>query len=553
MSTSGTTVRSLASLVALTAILASGCSEATDRPQAAPQAGEVQQGGTVVVGGAGEPANGFNPKNPKSSTGAVVKLMANVWPGVWKTTPDFRQQLDSDLLVSAELTSTEPQTAVYRINPRAAWSDGVPVTADDFVYNWEASRPGATDVDGSPLQATPVTGDPIASVTGSDEGRTVTVVYKAPFGAWQGAPFNFLVPAHVAKRVGWNSGFDTFDPTVVVSAGPFRIAGYTPGQDVTLVRNERYWGTPANLDRVVLRSIFGAELAAAYKNGEIDVVDAFEPNEDLVGQMRGVPGVTETIVPGSSHVYVGFNVRNDLLAIPEVRQAFALALDRPGIAQRALGRDIPVSVVNSFLLVNGQPEYRDHSAGRYDRQDFRGAKQLLERAGFTLGSDGVYAREGKRLSFRTRTPSGGVGHVAVQELVRAQVSQVGIELRLDNAPFQVINPQLLRGDFEVEVFNYGKNPRGTVNQFRSGNRWAYPNPRPHDLIQQSNTELDDAKRLQHLYEAERILWADLPTVPLFQMPVYLAVRDSFVNIEQNVGGGTGGIFWNARHWGRKAS
>lgn len=550
MSNSGSKVRRLPAAAALAAVLATGCAGTTSRPQGAPAGGAVQPGGTLVVGGSGEPANGFNPKNPKSSTGAVVKLMANVWPGVWETTPDFRRELNSDLMVSAEMTSTDPQTVVYRIRPQAVWSDGVPVTADDFIYNWETSRPGATDIDGSALQATPIANDPIASVTGSDDGRTVTVVYKSRFGPWKERPFSYLVPAHVAKRVGWNTGFDRFDPSVIVSAGPFRIGSYNPGQDVTLVRNERYWGQPASLDSIVLRSIFGSEQAAAFKNGEIDIIDAFEPGEDLLGQMRGLPGVTEGIKPGLSQLYVGFNLRNELLAVPDVRKAFALALDRSAIAERALGRGAPVSVVDSHLLMNSQPEYRDNSGGRYDRPDVPGAKRILESAGFTLGTDGVYAREGKRLSFRTRAPT-GAAHVAAEELARAQVLQAGIELRIDNAPFTIISPQLLRGDFDIEVYNYGKSLLGTVNQFRPGNRWAYPNSRPDQLIQQTMVELDDAKRVQLLYEADRMLWEDLPIVPLFQMPVYLAVRDTFTNVGQNVGN-PAGIFWNAGRWGRKA-
>ena len=555
MSNSGSKVRRLPAVVALAAVLATACAGTESRPEVAPggsavRPGAVQPGGTLVVGGTGEPANGFNPKNPKSSTGAVVKLMANVWPGVWKTTPDFRHELDSELMVSAEMTSTDPQTVVYKIRPEAVWSDGVAVSADDFIYNWEASRPGATDIDGSALQAIAIPTDPIASVTGSDGGRTVTVVYKTRFGPWKERPFSYLVPAHVARRVGWNTGFDRFDPSVIVSAGPFRIASYKPGQDLTLVRNERYWGRPANLDSIVFRSIFGTEQAAAFKNGEIDVIDAFEPNEDLLGQMRGLPGTTEGLKPGRNQLYVGFNFRNELLALPEVRRALALALDRSAIAERALGRDVPVAVVNSFLLMNSQPEYRDNSGGRYDRPDVSGAKRLLEGAGFTMGGDGVYAREGKRLSFRTRAPT-GAAHVAAQELVRAQVLTAGIELRIDNAPFPVIDPQLLRGDFDIEVINYGKNLQGTVNQFRPGNRWAYPNPRPDQLIQQTTTELDDAKRVQLLYEADRMLWEDLPIVPLFQVPVYLAVRDAFTNVVQNVAS-PAGIFWNARDWGRKA-
>src|SRR5206468_7206836 len=140
------------------------------------------------------------------------------------------------------------------------------------------------------------------------------------------------------------------------------------------------------------------------------------------------------------------------------------------------------------------PEYRDTSGGRYDHPDVAAAKRLLEGAGFILGSDGVYAKDGKRLSLRGRTFT-EAPHDAELELVQAQVKQAGIDVRIDDAPFNVLFPQLQKGDFDVEVLNYGKNQLGAVNQFRAGNHWAYANPEPNQLIATSNTELDTTKRL----------------------------------------------------------
>jgi ABC-type transport system substrate-binding protein len=63
--------------------------------------------------------------------------------------------------------------------------------------------------------------------------------------------------------------------------------------------------------------------------------------------------------------------------------------------------------------------------------------------------------------------------------------------------------------------------------------------------------LDDTRRFHLLHEADRLLWDDLPIVPLFQVPVYLAVRNTSVNVGQNVGN-PASVFWNASQWGRRA-
>lgn len=175
---------------------------------------------------------------------------------------------------------------------------------------------------------------------------------------------------------------------------------------------------------------------------------------------------------------------------------------------------------------------------------------MLEGAGFTLGPDGIYARSGKRLSFRIRTESATSREVS-QQVIQAQVRQAGIELRIDNAPFNVLVSQLANGDFDIEIISYGKGLLGGAGQFRPGNRWAYPNPRPYDLVQRASTELDEARRLPLLYGADAILWDDLRIIPLFQNPQLLAVRDGIVGVEPNTAAPVG-AFWNMAHWARSA-
>lgn len=526
-------------------VAAPACSSSTSRP-AAPAA--TQKGGTVTAVGFEEPIS-FNVRIPDKQSSNLA-VMKSVWRGVWTVTPDFDFALNTDLITSADMTSADPQTIVYTINPKAVWSDGVPVDADDFIYNWQIARPGATDIDGSPSQSVVLPGgpDPIASVTGSDGGKTVTVVYKQPNVQWK-VLFNYLVPAHIARRVGFNTGFDRFDPNVEVSDGPFKIGSYNPGKDLTLVRNDRYWATPANLESIVLRFTTTDAGATALKNGEGDVM-ATDVSPDLFGQLSQMPGITTQVVPSLSQEYVGFNLRNEFLALGTVRQAFALAVDRQVVVDRALPKGQSAKPVDSFLRSDGQPGYHDLSGARYEHQDVAAAKRLLEGAGFVLGADGVYAKDGRRLSLRARTFSMYPYDSALQ-LIQGQVKQAGIELRIDNAPLNVLAPQLSKGDFDVEVSSYGKNQFGTTNQFRPGNRWGYTNQTPNDLIAQSNLELDAAKRQAMLDQADADFWADLPILPLYQQPTLVAARNSVSGIQPNPASPPV-LFWNPEHWAHVA-
>ena len=115
-------------------------------------------------------------------------------PAPTSINPKLVPQVNTDLLESVEATSTSPLTIQYVINPKAVWSDGVPVTADDFIYAWQSQRGDGIDVDGQPDQVASTLGyRDVASVTGSNGGRTVTVVFATPFADWR-VLFDHMVP-----------------------------------------------------------------------------------------------------------------------------------------------------------------------------------------------------------------------------------------------------------------------------------------------------------------------------------------------------------------------
>ncbi len=205
-------------------------------------------GGSAVVHLAG-PWSGFNPNTPSGARSSSPTLLASVLPSAYVITPKLVPEVNTDLLTSVEATSTSPLTIQYVINPKAVWSDGVPVTADDFIYAWESQRGTGVDVDGQPDRVASTLGyRDVSSVTGSHDGRTVTVVFATPFADWR-IMFDHMVPAHIARQVGWNTGFARFDPAVDLSAGPMMLASVGPGGTATLVRNPHWWGTPAVLER----------------------------------------------------------------------------------------------------------------------------------------------------------------------------------------------------------------------------------------------------------------------------------------------------------------
>ena len=231
--------RWLAALAAVAVVVAGVVVLRTrDTPDApSPQMVRIQEGGTVRATAIQEPS-GFNPNTSTDAGIAVQAVAATMYPSVFRVHPDLSVQLDPTFMVSAELTSHDPQTITYRIRPEASWSDGTPITADDFIYLWEHLNGTNPKTD-----ANSTTGyDRIRQVTGSADGKTVTVVFDQRFADWKGL-FANLLPAHYVRRQpgGWNRGLDR-RPARIPSGGPFKITGFRPGETVTLGRNDNYWG-----------------------------------------------------------------------------------------------------------------------------------------------------------------------------------------------------------------------------------------------------------------------------------------------------------------------
>jgi peptide/nickel transport system substrate-binding protein len=344
----------------------------------------IKQGGTIRFAADSEPP-GFNPNTSKDALPAVWNVVINMYPQPFHTHPDFTVKMDDTFLDSAELISTDPQTVVYKIKQNAVWSDGIPVTADDFIYLWRNSNGSIKTNDIADRTGY----DQIESVTGSDNGKTVTVVFRTPFGDWKGLFTGILLSHYVEKQQGkWNSGLDK-DPDRIPSAGPFLIKEYIPRQTLTMVRNDKYWGQKAYLDEIVYRFLPASITQdAALQNNAVDLVYP-QPQLDLVKQVKSLPGVTSEMNLGLIVEQLVFNFKNQHLKDPRVRQAIATGLN---IQELVDGTVKPFAdkaePLGNRIWMTGQPQYQDHF-GQYGKGDVAGAQKLLQHAGYTKGTDGL--------------------------------------------------------------------------------------------------------------------------------------------------------------------
>jgi peptide/nickel transport system substrate-binding protein len=394
--------------------------------------------------------------------------------------------------------------------------------------------------------------DRIRQVTGSADGKTITVVFNRKFADWQ-ALFANLLPAHYVPRQpgGWNRGLDNH-PEDIPSGGPFKIAKFTPGETVTLQRNDNYWGPKTHLDAIEIQLVQDSDAQIdALRNHEADVIDP-QSTADIVNRIKRLPGVDSQAGPTLGFEQLTFNLKHPILGELAVRRAIATAIDTEQLVDRLLRPVDPnAQVLGNRIWLTGQQHYQDHADG-YGKGDTQAAKRLLEQAGWTLGGDGVYTKNGKRLELRYSTLTDDPLRSAEGVLLQAQLANAGIQLRIANANLNVLFDWISNGNFEIADFAWFGSPfaiSGGQPAYLTGsasNYGKFSNPTVDALFQQALGQLDPATAAAIGNQIDQQLWDRLPTIPLYQVPSSLAWHQNLVNIIDN---STAGPFWNAGSWG----
>jgi peptide/nickel transport system substrate-binding protein len=515
-------------------------------------AASIKEGGTLVFGADQEPT-GFNIGTSKDNGTSVAVVIRNIWPSAYRTRPDFT--LEPYLLDGpATVTSQNPFTIEWKIKAAAVWDDGTPVSADDFEYYWQHCN--ATNKD-----------DDCASTAGYDQisklekvdPKTVRTTFKAPYSDYEGL-FGNLVPSHVAKQrgagvAGWNDGFqDNPGP----SAGPYKFDSWQKGSTLTIVRNDKWWGPKPHLDKIIYRFLpESSSQPDALRNNEVNMIYP-QPQLDQVNVIKGLPGITSGISFGPSFEHLTLNFKNQFLAVPEVRQALALGVDRQAIVTTLMKPfSDKATQLDNRVFVATQKGFEPHGQA-VAKVDVAQAQSMLEKAGFTKGKDGIYEKGGKKLQLRLSTTAGNKLREQQGVLIQSQLKTVGIDIRIDNSDNKTLfGTRLPKGDFDIANFGWVGTPfpaSAAEQIYQTGsasNFGKYSDPAVDDLIKKATAEVDFTKRTALLNQADVAMWTDLPNIPLYQKPTFIAFSDKYLNITDNTTTET--PFWDVEEWGLKAS
>jgi peptide/nickel transport system substrate-binding protein len=523
-------------------------------------AGQLQQGGDLTYALEKNVSNW----NMLSSEGNVFDtglVLRGVLPATFNTLPDLTLAMNTSLLESAKITGTNPETIVYKIKDNAAWSDGTPIAADDFIYQWKVMN-GRDCPNCSPSSTSGY--DQIQSVVGSDNNKTVTVTLSKPYTDWKNlwSSGNPIYPAHIAAKhgdtatpAGLASSFDWFAKNVPsYSGGPFQISQFQNNNSVTLVPNPAWYGPIPNLSRVIFRIITdAAQEPNALQNREVQVIYP-QPELDLVNQVRNMAGVSSTVGLGLSWEHADLNLANPFLAAKPLRTALFTAVDRQAIINKTVGQFAgKVPPLNNHNFVPQQRGYQDvvtqsgQGAGKLDQ-----AKKILTDAGYKIQGDQLIAPDGKPVPpMRIRYTGGNQIRQTECQLIAAQVKPLGITLQV--VPTDDLGGTLQKGDFDVMVYAWVASPFPYANAVQTwvtgqGNNFGhYSNPEVDRLIAAASSETDEAQAVAQLNQSDRLMTEDAYVLPLYQKATFIALDDKVANVRNN--SSLDGPPYNIQDWG----
>ena len=319
-----------------------------------------------------------------------------------------------------------------------------------------------------------------------------------------------IIPKKIVEKVG-NDEFN-LNP---VGSGPYKFKEWQRGVQVTLVRNDDYWGEKGPFETAVFRAVPEASTRVAdLQAGAADLVVSL--NSDQAKQLEGTPGVKPLIVRTERVAYIGLNTTRPPFDDPKLRKAVAYAIDKEGIVEGILqgGQEVLGEVLApvSFGYVDGIEPYP------YDPEK---AKELIKEAGG--------AKE--KIIFDTAP----VFDQRVVQAVQQMLNDVGFDVELSMTDLATYLKKARDPDAtQRSTISFGRwscacqDADGTLYPLlQSESSWSrYKNPEMDKLLEAGRSSLDDAKRLEAYKSVHEMVKQDAILVPLYQDAIIYGATDA---------------------------
>jgi oligopeptide transport system substrate-binding protein len=451
--------------------------------------------------------------------GLVREVNSQIYPGIAETWT----------------TSSDGKTITFNLR-HSKWSDGSELTANDFVYAWKRAIDSTTaseyswiweytnvenaydilynDADPSTLGVTAL----------DDYTLQVKLTNPTPYFVSLMSFFHFMpVKQSAVEAEGGNDGLWAKDPQLVVCNGPFKLTEYNSGEGLKLVKNDNYWDAKeVYIDEINGKFIEEASTAyVAYNSGSLDAIPSV-PNAMVGALIAENPEFH--VFPLLGTYYYNFNMDEEIFQNANLRKALAYAINREAITEALSAGQIPATAFVPPGFTDNEGKDFAAEAGNYgiatDDGNYSQAVTLFAQAAADMNmtvAELQDALKGKVVLYNTSE-----GHKLVAEMVQESWKTVlGVEVDLQNQEWAVFQDTRQNGDYDISrggwLTDY-MDPSGMLAIFTSENAYNdpnYDNPDYDTLLSDSQSTSDVAVHFQKLYQAQDMLMADMPVIPVY--------------------------------------
>ena len=563
-------LRKALALAALAAILGPSCTHGT---AAGPKGGHPTVRGGKATFGAENWPQCLNPLTSCNfATGFHLTIAQQVLPKLMMLDQQ-NEYVPSPLLTRAPslgngLMTASPFKITYKLNRKAVWDDGSPITSKDIRFTWLAIL--HTKGSDNP------TGYDLIKDISTPDARTAVLSFKEPYAAWADLFGGGNVNGYVLKRAAFK-GAKPAEPNlenelikdIPFSGGPWKLQSWSDERAV-LVRNAAYWGRKPLLDRVTFVPLTDTRKSlSALRTGKVAAIYLSEaPTASITGELAGSSRARFVSGPTPYGEALWLNLKKAPLDDPKVREALAYAVDRQSVVNTVIRVNDPRAAVLQclppVLAVVGKWCDQTHFAKfRYSPQR---SLQILSAAGWSCSTKPC-TKNGEKLTIVDTVLSGAERSVATGRVIRERAMAAGFDIQVkENEATDLFINKMPKGDYQMADLSLGgvadPSQTGTYacsqiptesSNFAGANTSFWCNEEATRLMEEADHEIHPKRRLQLVRRVQELQAREVVAIPLYSVVAITAWRTDLI------GGPIGewnsafyGTFFNMDQWSRLA-
>lgn len=424
-------------------------------------------------------------------------------------------------------TGDDGKTLTLTLRDDVTFTDGTPFDAAAVVANIEHVQDPATASSTGYLALQSIT-----KATATDD-HTVTLSLSRPDSALLESLSQPWVGMESPKALERKQATNCESP---VGTGPFRVTGWKHGDRVTLTKNTDYWGkTKPRLSGITWRFLpDSTSRYAALQSGQVDVIDNAQPDQLKAASAKGAIRDLDAPRPGASN-RLELNSGHGVFRDEAVRQAFIAGAEiDPGLQSLFLG-----TAKRSYSVLSSAEPLAYSDKSRFDYSPTK-AKQLLDDAGWKVGSDGIREKDGQQLTvtFPVSTNQSVPAERSLFQQIQASEKAVGFKVVLDELDLSSWYAALAANEYDVVSAPYTKvgpdvlrilYDSASIEPAPSGyfaNLAQLDDPALDRLLEQAARTSDADERADLYEQAQKAILTSDTVLPLYDQQNHFLVRSA---------------------------